>query len=87
MQELRLTCEGRTQSEWKRRTKTLLGNKEHKSFYQLPLIALYYCIVTRWSDKHFLSHGMCLCQVMMMLHFLKDAESTQSSIIISQSLV
>ena len=32
-------------------------------------------------DKRFLSHGMCLYQVMMMLHFLNDvandAESTQ----------
>ena len=33
-------------------------------------------------DKHGLSHGMCLYQVMMMLHFLNDvaddAESTQN---------
>ena len=46
---------------------------------------LHYCIVTRWSIKRCLSHGMCLYQVMMTLHFLNDvdndAESTQSSII------
>ena len=34
-------------------------------------------------DKHCLSHGMCLYQVMMTLHFLNDdtndAESTQKS--------
>ena len=33
-------------------------------------------------DKHCLSHGMCLYQVMMMLHVLNDvandAESTQN---------
>ena len=33
------------------------------------------------SDKRCLSHGMCLYQVMMMLHFLNDvvngADSTQ----------
>ena len=34
------------------------------------------------TDKHCLSHGMCLYQVMMTLHFLNDvvndAESTQN---------
>ena len=38
-------------------------------------------------DKDFLSHGMCLYQVMMKLHFLNDsayyAESTQKSKITS----
>ena len=42
-------------------------------------------------DKHCLSHGMCLKQVMMTLHFLydiaNDAESTQKSIITSYWLV
>ena len=42
-------------------------------------------------DKHCLSHGMCLYQVMMTLHFLNDvaneAESTQKSKITSYSLV
>ena len=32
------------------------------------------------SDKHGLSHGMCIYQVMMTLHFLNDAESTQKYI-------
>ena len=40
----------------------------------------YYCIETRWSDKHCLSYDMFLYQVIMMLHFLndivKDIEST-----------
>ena len=44
---------------------------------------LYYCIFTRWSDKCFLSHGMCLNQAMTTLQFLNDAESTQSSLITS----
>ena len=38
-------------------------------------------------DKHCLSHGMCLYQVMMTLHFLNDiangAESTQKTKITS----
>ena len=38
-------------------------------------------------DKLCLSHGMCLYQVMMMMHFLNDVandtESTQKSIITS----
>ena len=38
-------------------------------------------------DKHYLSHGMCLYQVMMTLHFLNDitndAESTQKAKIMS----
>ena len=41
-------------------------------------------------DKRCLSHGMCLYQVMMTLHFLNnvvnDAESTQKSIVIEESL-
>ena len=45
--------------------------------YQLPLV----------FDKHGLSHGMCLYQVMMTLHFLNDVandgESTQKSKITS----
>ena len=38
------------------------------------------CIVARGPDKCWLSHGMCLYQVMVTLHFLNDvatgAEST-----------
>ena len=30
------------------------------------------CIVTSWPDKCCLSHGMCLYQVIMTLHFLND---------------
>ena len=48
-------------------------------------VSLINCIVVCWSDKHWLSHSMCLYQVMMTLHFLNDvandAESTQKSII------
>ena len=47
-------------------------------FYQLPLI-----LSALLSDKRYLSHGMCLYQVMMTLHFLNDiaydAESTLKS--------
>ena len=42
-------------------------------------------------DKRCLSHGMCLYQVMMTLHFLNDianeAELTEKNIIMSYSLV
>ena len=45
------------------------------------------CIAAQWPDKRWLSHDMCLYQVMMTLHFLNDvandAESTQQSIITS----
>ena len=41
------------------------------------------CIITRSPDRRWLSHGMCLYQAMMTLHFLNDvandAESTQKS--------
>ena len=51
----------------------------------------YFCIVTSWSDKCCLSHGMCLYQVIMTLHFLNDVvndiESTRKSIITSKLLV
>ena len=44
----------------------------------------YYCTL---PDKHCLSHGMCLYQVMITLHFLNDvandAELTQKFIIMS----
>ena len=36
-------------------------------YYQLPLIYMHCCTL---PDKHCLSHGMCLYQVMLMLHFL-----------------
>ena len=46
--------------------------------YQLPLILTACCTL---PDKSCLSHGMCLYQVMMTLHFLNDvaddSESTQ----------
>ena len=32
----------------------------------------YNCSATRWPDKRCLSHGMCLYQVIMTLHFLND---------------
>ena len=40
---------------------------EHKILiiYQLPIVA-------HWPDKRCLSDGMCLYQVIMMLHFLND---------------
>ena len=47
-------------------------------FYQLPRILN---ALLPLPDKRFLSHGMCLYQVMMMVHFLNDiandAESTK----------
>ena len=52
--------------------------------YQLPLILT---VCRTLPDKLCLSHGMCLYQVMMALHFLNDnandAESTQKSKIMS----
>ena len=52
--------------------------------YQLPPILT---ALLALPDKHCLSHGMCLYQVMMTLHFLNDvandAESTQKSKITS----
>ena len=65
-----------------------LENEEYR-FLNLLIISYrsYYCIVTRWSDKRCLSHGMCLYQVIMTLHFLNDVvndiESTRKSIITS----
>ena len=48
--------------------------------YQLPLYELKCCTLL---DKRYLSHSMCLYQVIMTLHFLNDvangAESTQTS--------
>ena len=34
------------------------------------------CIVARWPDKRCLSHGMCLYQVIMTLHFLIKSSMT-----------
>ena len=52
----------------------------------LSLTSHINCIAAQ-PDKHCLSHGMCLYQVMMMLHFFNDvandAESTQTTIIAS----
>ena len=46
------------------------------------LLYLLHCCTL--PDKHGLTHGMCLYQVMMTLHFLKDvandAESTHTKI-------
>ena len=43
----------------------------------------YYCIATRWPDKLCLSHGMCLYQVIMTLHFfnvvVNDIKTTRKS--------
>ena len=36
-------------------------------------------IVARWPDKHCLSHGMCLYQVKMTLHFLNDVANENGS--------
>ena len=51
----------------------------------------YYLLCWALPDKRCLSHGMCLYQVIMTLHFLNDvdydAESTQKSKITSLSLV
>ena len=56
--------------------------------YQIPFILTATFHV---ACKRCLSHGMCLNQVMMTLHFLNDvaneAESTQKWKITSQSLV
>ena len=60
------------------------GEQRHylgtRNISQFISYRLYYCIVTRWSDKYCLSHGMCLNQVMMTFDFLNDvtndAEST-----------
>ena len=53
-------------------------------FCQLPLILT---ALLTLPDKHCLSQGMCLYQVMMTLHFLNDgannAKSTQKYIITS----
>ena len=50
----------------------------YKSIYQLPFLLT---AALHDADKHCLSHGMCIYQVMMTLHFLNDvandAESTQ----------
>ena len=47
------------------------------------MIPLILTALLPMPDKHCLSHGMCLYQVMMTLHFLNvdtnDAESTQKS--------
>ena len=57
-------------------------------FYHLPNILI---VLGTLPDKRCLSHGMCLYQVMMTLHFLNDvsndAESTPKSKIASLSLV
>ena len=52
--------------------------------YKLPEQILFNSLVLYLTlDKRCLSHGMCLYQVMMTMHFLndiaKDAESTQKS--------
>ena len=64
---------------------------ETRNISQFISYRLFYCIVTRWSDKHCLSHGICLYQVMMTLDFsndiANDAELTLSLIITSLSLV
>ena len=53
------------------------------------LLYLVYCCT--FPDKHGVSHGMCIYQVMVTLYFLSavayDAESTQISKITSKSLV
>ena len=45
------------------------------------------CIVARWPDKRCLSHGMCLYQDTLTLHFqndvVNDFESTKNSIMTS----
>ena len=37
------------------------------------------CIIAPWPDKHCLSHGMCLYQVMLTLHFLNDVANENES--------
>ena len=52
--------------------------------YVLISYRSYYCIVARMPDKHCLSHGMCLNQVIMTLHFLYDVVN---DIKLSQKLI